>query len=113
MEGLGQVKKIHLIATRTRDLLACSIVPQPTTLPRAPPPISFMILFNITIPSTLRPSKWSLQFTFSKIMYAFLISSMHGTCYAHLILRHLVILRILEVEISLGNSLYDIPHPPI
>jgi hypothetical protein len=28
--------KIDLIGTRTRDLPACSIVPQPTTLPRAP-----------------------------------------------------------------------------
>jgi hypothetical protein len=28
--------KIHLIGTRTRDLPACRIVPQPTTLPRAP-----------------------------------------------------------------------------
>jgi hypothetical protein len=28
--------KIHLIGTRTRDLPACSIVPQPTTLPRTP-----------------------------------------------------------------------------
>jgi hypothetical protein len=36
LEGLGQLKKIHLIRTQTRDLLACSIVPQPTTLPRAP-----------------------------------------------------------------------------
>jgi hypothetical protein len=38
LEGLGQLKKIHLIRTRTRDLQACSIVPQPTMLPRAPPP---------------------------------------------------------------------------
>jgi hypothetical protein len=30
------IEKIHLIGTRTRDLPACSIVPQPTTLPRAP-----------------------------------------------------------------------------
>jgi hypothetical protein len=30
------MKKFHLIGTRTRDLPACSIVPQPTTLPRAP-----------------------------------------------------------------------------
>jgi hypothetical protein len=37
LEGLGQLKKIHLIDTRTRDLPACSKVPQPTTLPRAPP----------------------------------------------------------------------------
>jgi hypothetical protein len=36
LEGLGQLKEIHLIGTRTRDLPACSIVPQPTTLPRAP-----------------------------------------------------------------------------
>jgi hypothetical protein len=28
-------QEIHLIRTRIRDLLACSIVPQPTTLPRA------------------------------------------------------------------------------
>jgi hypothetical protein len=35
LEGLGQLKnKIHLIGTRTRNLLACSIGPQPTTLPR-------------------------------------------------------------------------------
>jgi hypothetical protein len=36
LEGLGQLKKIHLIGIRTRDLPACSIVPQPTTLPRDP-----------------------------------------------------------------------------
>jgi hypothetical protein len=29
-------KSIHLTGTRTGDLLACSIVPQSTTLPRAP-----------------------------------------------------------------------------
>jgi hypothetical protein len=35
--GLGQFKKsIDLIGIWTRDLPACSIVPQPTTLPRAP-----------------------------------------------------------------------------
>jgi hypothetical protein len=37
LEGLGQLKKkIHLIGTRTHDLPACSIVPQQTTLLRAP-----------------------------------------------------------------------------
>jgi hypothetical protein len=30
------IEKIHLIGTRIRDLPTCSIVPQPTTLPRAP-----------------------------------------------------------------------------
>jgi hypothetical protein len=37
LEGLGQLKKSNdLIGNRTSDLPACSIVPQPTTLPRAP-----------------------------------------------------------------------------
>jgi hypothetical protein len=37
LEGLGQLKKSNdLIGTRTSYLPACSIVPQPTTLPRAP-----------------------------------------------------------------------------
>jgi hypothetical protein len=35
LEGLDKLK-IHLIGIRSRDLPACSIVPQPTTLPRAP-----------------------------------------------------------------------------
>jgi hypothetical protein len=35
LEVLGQLKNIHLIGTRTRDLPVCSIVPQPTALPRA------------------------------------------------------------------------------
>jgi hypothetical protein len=38
LEGLSKLgkKKIHLIVIRTRDLPACSIVPQPSTLLRAP-----------------------------------------------------------------------------
>jgi hypothetical protein len=32
LEGLGQLKKIHLIGTWTRDLPSCSILPQPTTI---------------------------------------------------------------------------------
>jgi hypothetical protein len=37
LEGLGQLKKSNdLIGNRTRDLPACSIVPQPTMLLRAP-----------------------------------------------------------------------------
>jgi hypothetical protein len=35
-QGHRAAGKIYLIGTRTRDLLACSIVPQPTTLPRTP-----------------------------------------------------------------------------
>jgi hypothetical protein len=30
---IRQIKKIYFIGNRTRDLLACNIVPQPTTLP--------------------------------------------------------------------------------
>jgi hypothetical protein len=40
MEGLGQLKKSSdLIENRTRNVAACSIVPQPTTLSRAPFPV--------------------------------------------------------------------------
>jgi hypothetical protein len=34
--SIRSIEKIHLIGTRTRDLMACNIVPQPTTLPLAP-----------------------------------------------------------------------------
>jgi hypothetical protein len=35
LEGLGKLKNINdLIGTRTRDIPVCSIVPQPSTLPR-------------------------------------------------------------------------------
>jgi hypothetical protein len=41
LEGVGQLKKSNdLIGNRTHDFPACSIVPQPTTLLRAPPPTS-------------------------------------------------------------------------
>jgi hypothetical protein len=36
LEGLSKLKKSTLSETRTGDLPACGIVPQPTTLPRAP-----------------------------------------------------------------------------
>jgi hypothetical protein len=38
LEGLGKLKKSNdIIANRTHDLSASSIVPQPITLPRPPP----------------------------------------------------------------------------
>jgi hypothetical protein len=37
LEGLGQLKKSNdLTGNQTRDLSACNVMPQPTTLPRAP-----------------------------------------------------------------------------
>jgi hypothetical protein len=37
LEGLGQLKNAMILSgIETRDLTACSIMPQPTTLPRAP-----------------------------------------------------------------------------
>jgi hypothetical protein len=41
---IRSIKVTDLIGTRTRDLPACSIVPQPTTLPRA---LSFTFTFKI------------------------------------------------------------------
>jgi hypothetical protein len=49
LEGLGQLKKSnHLIGLRTRDLPACSIMPQPTTIPRVP--LLFSVLREIFAP---------------------------------------------------------------
>jgi hypothetical protein len=40
LEGLGKLKKVNdLNGNRTRNLPACSTVPQPTTLPREPHPL--------------------------------------------------------------------------
>jgi hypothetical protein len=36
LEGLGQLKKFNDIGNQTHNLPACSILPQPTMLPRAP-----------------------------------------------------------------------------
>jgi hypothetical protein len=36
LEGLGKLKKSTSSGIRSRDLPACSVVPQPTTLPRTP-----------------------------------------------------------------------------
>jgi hypothetical protein len=44
LKVLGQLKKFNdLVGNRTRDLPACSMVPQPTTLPRAP----FLFILSI------------------------------------------------------------------
>jgi hypothetical protein len=61
LEELGQLKKIHLIGTRTRDLPACSIVPQPTTLPRAPHEIIYVMKFGR---STIREMLTQTSITF-------------------------------------------------
>jgi hypothetical protein len=53
LEGLGKLKKIHLIGTQSRDLPASSIVPQPTTLPRVP-------YFNV---SRLKQDEGNLNYT--------------------------------------------------
>jgi hypothetical protein len=46
LEGLGQLKNpVTSSGNQTRDLPACSIVPQPTTLPREV--ISYEMLFYI------------------------------------------------------------------
>jgi hypothetical protein len=57
LEGLGKLKKKSILSgTRTGDLLACSIVPQPTTLPRAP-----IFLFSTASRSTLRLTQPRIQ----------------------------------------------------
>jgi hypothetical protein len=46
LEGLGQLKKVHLIGIRSRDFPAYSIVPQQTTL-RVPAPSSYQSSINV------------------------------------------------------------------
>jgi len=50
-----------IMVNRTRDLPACSAVPQPTAPPRAPTTLSYLlqIHFNIILPFTPSSSKWS------------------------------------------------------
>jgi hypothetical protein len=41
---IGSIEKSNdLVGNRTRDFAACSIMPQPTTLPRAPDDILFYL----------------------------------------------------------------------
>jgi hypothetical protein len=42
-EGLGKLRKIHLIGTPSRDLPACSIVPQPLRYRVSPPILTLSI----------------------------------------------------------------------
>jgi hypothetical protein len=60
LEGLGKLKKYTSTGTQTGDLPACSIVPQPTTLPSAP---TFYIvrLWNKNAPSVGKPGRvWKI-----------------------------------------------------
>jgi hypothetical protein len=60
MEGLGQLKKFSdLIGNRTRDLPACSIAPQPSTLPCAPAWFRFLTK-NICSQSEILKLKYPL-----------------------------------------------------
>jgi hypothetical protein len=44
LEGLGKLKKIQLTGTRTRDLPACSIVPQPNYATVYPQSCSYALI---------------------------------------------------------------------
>jgi hypothetical protein len=59
LEGLDQLKKIHLIGPRTCDFLACSIVPQPVMLLRAPDTVIICAL-NISIHFSFRVHVYAL-----------------------------------------------------
>jgi hypothetical protein len=49
LEELDILKKVHLIGTWTRDLPACSIAPQPTTLPRVLPFFLYVPTVNFSM----------------------------------------------------------------
>jgi hypothetical protein len=68
LEVLGQLKKIHLIGIRTRNLPACSIVPQQTTLPRAPVIILIVLICVMLTKSSQAISLWKLNKNHGRFM---------------------------------------------
>jgi hypothetical protein len=85
LEELGQLKKfIHLIGSRTCDFPACSIVPQPTALPRDPTETADVIeMENLTlscdgsshfIPNSFLAGSYvfdSLQVVYDSLLHSF------------------------------------------
>jgi hypothetical protein len=55
LEGLGKLKKTQFIGTRTHDLPACSIMPQPTALPHVP---GVMLEWKIEIDTSFRECEY-------------------------------------------------------
>jgi hypothetical protein len=79
LEGLGKLKKkIHLIGTRTHDLPAFSIAPEPTPLQRAPWVMCTEI--EISVDPILRrpPAKMRFPEEFPDMRNIFLFSSQYG-----------------------------------
>jgi hypothetical protein len=65
-------KSNDLIGNQTRDILACSVVPRPTTLPRAPFTVSLFFSLQVSLPYesvetaiTLKMSTFSYLICFS------------------------------------------------
>ena len=71
--------------------------------------------FNIILPSTPRPSKWSLSLRYpTKILYAPLLSPIHATCSSYLILFYLINWIIFGEEYrSQGFLLYSLFPSPV
>jgi hypothetical protein len=80
LKVLGKLKKkISLIGTRSRDLPACSIAPQATTLPRTPRPhVSLFGGMTGHFGSDQRldgPAKWALVYVRDQVLvpYAYML----------------------------------------
>jgi hypothetical protein len=75
LEGLGKFKKSTSSGIRTGDLPTCSIVPQPTTLPRAPYKIlRTHYLFRYVSPL----SSWRAQLL--SVVYNFILFITYFSC---------------------------------
>jgi hypothetical protein len=82
LEGLDQLKKIHLIGTRSRDHPACSIVPQPTTISRAPYLLN--IHLNTGPPSLLFVPSGRFKFSRQNSVLTVILLSHFGNIPSHL-----------------------------
>jgi hypothetical protein len=77
-------KKIHLIGTRTRDLPTCTIVPQPTSLLRAP--------FHYNVGTDTAIPKISLNFSSLRLStHGITRSLQHGLCYTQTIRQNMFV----------------------
>jgi hypothetical protein len=86
LEGLGKLKKSTSSGIRSRDLPACSVVPQPATLPRTPPPRERYLEENTSSLGLIEGTKGQtiLYFFLFMLDYCDLQNTILKVCFLHI-----------------------------